>query len=164
MLLDPRDRRPRVRLFDPGQADIQVNIHRCLGTMEDVDDIGGAGCTDFSSSKAGVRLLRASDYDSDEETEGGVKDKTSVGNSTLDERVSSLSDTPVSVPDVPEHMTQLLEETLPRMTIDEERSRLTTLLIAYQNIFAKDETDIGKTDVMTHDDNRRRSMTLLFPS
>ena len=34
---------------------------------------------------------------------------------------------------------------------DDERKAITLLLIAYQDILAVNETDIGRTDVITHD-------------
>ena len=55
--------------------------------------------------------------------------------------------------EVPEHIRTLLDTTLTQLEEEEEdeKKAITLLLIAYQDIFAVDETDIGKTDVITHD-------------
>ena len=44
-----------------------------------------------------------------------------------------------------------MENTTKNLDNDEDREAITMLLLAYQDVFAKDDTDIGKTDVITHD-------------
>ena len=49
---------------------------------------------------------------------------------------------------VPEHIQQLLADTIQQLEgeKEEEKKAITLLLIAYQDLFEKDETNIGKTD------------------
>ena len=67
------------------------------------------------------------------------------------ETITTLYDRYAS--NVPAHIEPLLTETLKQLSdeLDEEKKAITLLLIVYQDLFAKDETDIGKTDVITHD-------------
>ena len=54
---------------------------------------------------------------------------------------------------MPAHIQSLLTETPKQIDEepDEERKVITLLFIEYQDLFVVDETDIGKTDVITHD-------------
>ena len=52
MLLDARDSRPRIRLFNPGETAVQVNIHRCLGVTDDADDVKSVFCASHQTDEA----------------------------------------------------------------------------------------------------------------
>ena len=122
---------------------MRVNIHRCLGVMEDVDDISGSGVDSTSGSGTSVRQFGVGRVDDENDLSGAE-----------DENPTHAVDAEETLPAemvIPEHLSQLLANTMEHLTSDDERQKVTALLLAYQDIFAKDDTDIGKTDVITHD-------------
>ena len=84
MLLDARDSRPRIRLFNPGEAAVQVNIHRCLGTTDDADDVKSVFCASHQSDEA-------YEYEDEEELDG--KHARSPATSVEREQPLSLQET-----------------------------------------------------------------------
>ena len=42
MLFDPRDEHPRVRLFNPNDSPVWITVNRCLGALEDAEDVRGS--------------------------------------------------------------------------------------------------------------------------
>ena len=145
MLIDPRDDFPRIRLFNPSLEPLTVNIHHCLGEAEDVDDIITPTPIREATKKVKVcsmGLKKANETESENDCSASQEcSANDVLSATYDEHAGM----------VPEHMQQLLENTLQQVEDEEERKAITLLLIGYQDIFAVDETDIGRTDVITHD-------------
>ena len=147
MLFDSRDYRPRVRLFNPDQEDVRVQIHRRLGVMTDADEVkvvwSHQVITDNPEDFDDVSVASATE-EIPTESDGEVMTPVAVSVTDLYERYAS---------EVPAHIQSLLTETLKQLDeeSDEEKKAITLLLIAYQDLFAVDETDIGKTDVITHD-------------
>ena len=139
MLLDPRDAHPRVRLFNPSDEAITVNIHRCLGTVDDAFDIGMAPHGVPSENSTSVRMHQPM---SSAEPQGGVV-APPPDDSSLEEVYDSVKE------DIPEHLKQLVSETISHLEDEEERKAVNLVLLAYQDVFVKDKTDISKTDVDT---------------
>ena len=153
--MDSRDRNPRVRLFNPSNEPVQVNIHRCLGTMEDVDDIGLSvqGLTEQPKVSLRKHGTKGSDDDGAELTELRAADPA-----------TELRETYLNFgQEIPEHLRTLVENTTTNLDNDEDREAITMLLLAYQDVFAKDDTDIGKTDVITHDVDTGRCKPVCQP-
>ena len=128
-------------------TDVVVNIHRCLGRMEDVDDIK-------SIEAHGDAMSSPEDYEDDEDENAGVEHVSIHATTAPSTQAPSLHVLyEEHVQKVPEHISTLLDATLSQLEGEEEdeKKAITLLLIAYQDIFAVDETDIGKTDVITHD-------------
>ena len=141
MLLNTRDAHPRVRLFNPSDEAITVKIHRCLGTVDDAFDIGIAphGVPEEQSTSVRVHLPTPS-----------VKPQSGAevpppADISLEEMYNTCKE------DIPAHLKQLVSDTMTHLTDEEESKTVTLVLLAYQDVFAKDDTDIGKTDVITHD-------------
>ena len=51
---------------------------------------------------------------------------------------------------MPPHVLLLLEQTSQICETDDQFAKLTGLLIAYQDVFSKGDTDVGRTDVIEH--------------
>ena len=50
----------------------------------------------------------------------------------------------------PPHVRPLLEQTRQICETDDQFAKLAGLLIAYQDVFSKGDTDVGRTDVIEH--------------
>ena len=122
-----------------------MNIHHCLGEAEDVEDI----ITPTPSKEATKKVKVCSMGMKTANNSGSEKDGSASQERTANEVLTATYDDHAGK--VPEHLQQLLENTLQQIDDDSEKKAITLLLIAYQDIFAVDETDIRRTDVITHD-------------
>ena len=126
-----------------------MSIHRRLGVMTDADDVRTAWCyrivTDDPEEFDDVSEVSAA------EEEEFIVDHDKEAPSPTEETITALYNRYAS--NVPAHIQSLLTETPKQIDEepDEERKVITLLFIAYQDLFVVDETDIGKTDVITHD-------------
>jgi hypothetical protein len=125
MLFEPRDRHPRVRLFNPTNEAISIQIHRNIGEMAEVEDIRHPGVLPMEESLRGIAVHSVADAEDPAE----VKNTPTV---------------------MPEHMTTLWEKTVSELP-EGEQEATKLLLVAYSDIFARHDADIGRTTLIEHD-------------
>ena len=144
MIFDSRDEHPRVRLHNPSEVPIWVTVNRCLGTLEHVDDLRGAG-----AHRVGVNVHTSTDDPSEGVATNDPTPAVGVGDHTVgEEELRTLYEK--FRHHVPEHLTSLVRTSTAGL-VEGEAMRVTLLLLAYQDVFARHEADIGRTTLITHD-------------
>ena len=78
-----------------------------------------------------------------------VDEVETEAHSTSEYQAFRTCQTEFSTPDIPEHLTSFCKEWGKQLTED-EKSRLQLLLCKYSAVFSKNEYDLGRTDVVTH--------------
>ena len=154
MLFDPRDDRPRVRLFNPTSESVTVPVHCCVGTLEDVEEMKTMRQTEPHpvAVVAPHTVLKVDRHDVGNvgadggtgQASGDITDGVSDADQDIRTRYVEVVDK------LPEHIQGLVDSATKELC-EEERMRVTLLLVAYQDIFARDEADIGKTTLIEHD-------------
>ena len=146
MLFDPRDEHPRVRLFNPNDSPVWITVNRCLGALEDAEDVRGS-----RRCSAAVRTHSAHSDESKEHGEEQPGELPTAGEQDHTTAEALLRGTFEKYSsNIPEHMAGLVHTATENLPPD-EAMRVTLLLLSFQDVFARHEADIGRTTLITHD-------------
>ena len=122
-----------------------MGVHRCLGTIEPVHDFLAEATEGETTHKVNALTTMTSTAQENEGTAIQQEENyTHPPEDELDEKYR------FSVDNMPPHLQQLVEDSVANLTVMQKKT-VTVLLFHFSDIFAKDETDIGKTHLITHD-------------
>ena len=151
MLFDSTDRHPRVRLFNPTNKEVTVGVHRCLGNLTGVEDISAEATVGQDHVQA-VRSLQVGEPNSDASSSairatnenGGKELGTIPEGEALETKYDKVRGT------IPSHIRTLVDDCTAHLT-STQKKKVVALLCKFEDVFARHEADIGKTDLITHD-------------
>ena len=128
MIFESTDHHPRMRIFNPTETTVTVGIHRCLGTIEPVDDFLAEATEGGTTHKANAHGKVMTAEQENEGTEVQQEESyTDPPEDELDEKYR------FSVDNMPPHLQQLVEDSVANLT-DTQQKIVTVLLFHFSDI------------------------------
>ena len=137
-----------VRIFNPSCEPVEIKQDSVIGQAESVSVVQTISKNEDPSQVGNMSIVKRINFQKKTEIKPKTQMSRRAGKGQRKEITRRVhADKPIAP--VPEHLGELYEKSIKGKS-EEQKRKIHNLLLDYQNIFAKDEFDIGQTNLVEH--------------